>query len=72
MAHHQQIAYFKDIPALLKALKSFTPKSNLFHIHKHEDVPATHSTETQIFRSGTFSASLLTSGEAAYKNGMQE
>jgi AraC family transcriptional regulator, transcriptional activator of pobA len=68
----KSISYFKDITTLLKALQTFTPQSNLFHIHKHEDVPATHSTETQIFRSDTFSASLLTSGEAEYKIGLQD
>ncbi len=66
------ISYFKDISALLKALQTFTPQSNLFHIHRHEDVPATHSRETHIFRSNTFSASLLISGKAEYKIGMQE
>jgi AraC family transcriptional regulator, transcriptional activator of pobA len=71
MDRQKSITYFKDITALLKALQSFTPQSNFFHIHRHEDVPATHSTETQIFRSNTFSVSLLTSGEAEYKIGLQ-
>jgi AraC family transcriptional regulator, transcriptional activator of pobA len=72
MDKQKSILYFKDISALLKALQTFTPQSNLFHIHRHEDVPSTHSAETQIFRSDTFSASLLTSGEAAYKIGLQD
>jgi AraC family transcriptional regulator, transcriptional activator of pobA len=72
MDRQKSISYFKDISALLKALQTFTPQSNLFHIHRHEDVPASHSTETQIFRSDTFSASLLTSGEAEYKIGLQD
>jgi len=66
------ISYFKNISELLKALKTFTPQSNLFHIHRHEEVPETHSAETQIFRSDTFSASLLIEGEAEYKIGMKE
>lgn len=72
MDRPKSISYFKDITTLLKALKTFSPQSNLFHIHRHEDVPTTHSTETQIFRSDTFSASLLVSGEAEYKIGLQE
>jgi AraC family transcriptional regulator, transcriptional activator of pobA len=72
MNRQKSISYFKDISALLNALQTVSPQSNLFHIHKHEDVPATHSSETQIFRSDTFSASLLTSGEATYRIGMQE
>jgi AraC family transcriptional regulator, transcriptional activator of pobA len=72
MNGQKSISYFKDIAALLKALQTVTPQSNLFHIHRHEDAPATHSAETQIFRSDTFSASLLTGGEAVYKIGMQE
>jgi AraC-like DNA-binding protein len=66
------ISYFKDITTLLKALRTFTPQSNLFHIHKHEEVPETHSAETQIFRSDTFSASLLIEGAAKYKIGLKE
>ncbi len=66
------IAYFQDITTFLKALKTFAPQSNLFHIHRHEDVPETHSAETQIFRTNTFSVSLLTEGEAIYKIGMRE
>jgi AraC family transcriptional regulator, transcriptional activator of pobA len=72
MERQKSISYFKDIPALLNALQTFTPQSDLFHIHRHEDVPETHSTETQIFRSDTFSVSLLTGGEALYRIGMQE
>jgi hypothetical protein len=72
MVRSKSISYFKDISALLKALRTVSPQSNLFHIHRHEDTPATHSTETQIFRSDTFSASLLTSGGAAYKIGLQD
>jgi AraC family transcriptional regulator, transcriptional activator of pobA len=72
MAILKNISYFKDITALLKALKTFSPQSNLFHIHRHENVPATHSTETQIFRSDTFSVSLFIEGKADYKIGMQE
>jgi AraC family transcriptional regulator, transcriptional activator of pobA len=72
MDRTKSISYFKDITALLKALKTFTPQTNLFHIHRHEDVPATHSNETQLFRSDTFSASLLTEGEAEYKIGLQD
>jgi AraC family transcriptional regulator, transcriptional activator of pobA len=72
MDRQKSISYFKDITALLKALQTVSPQSNQFHIHRHEDVPATHSSETQIFRSNTFSASLLTSGEAEYRIGMQE
>lgn len=67
-----QIAYFKDIGSFLKGLKSLTPQSNLFHIQKHEEVPDTHSIETQLFRTNTFSVSLLTEGEAIYKLGMKE
>jgi AraC family transcriptional regulator, transcriptional activator of pobA len=72
MNRQKSISYFKDIAALLEALRTVTPQSNLFHIHRHEDVPATHTTETQLFRSDTFSASLLTSGEAEYKIGLQD
>lgn len=72
MERQKSISYFKDITALLKALNTFAPQSNLFHIHRHEDAPSTHSTETQIFRSDTFAASLLTDGEAVYKIGLQE
>jgi AraC-like DNA-binding protein len=72
MKKGKSIFYFKDITALLNSLKTIPPQSNLFHIHRHEDVPVTHSTETQIFRSDTFSASLLTSGAAEYKIGMKE
>jgi AraC family transcriptional regulator, transcriptional activator of pobA len=66
------IPYFKDIRSLLGALKTVSPRSDLFHIHKHEEVPASHSSETQIFRSNTFSLSLLTEGEALYKIGLKE
>jgi len=66
------ISYFKDISAFLKALKTVAPQSNLFHIHRHEDAPETHSEETQLFRTNTFSVSLLTDGEATYKIGMRE
>ena len=66
------ISYFQDITAFLKALKTVVPQSNLFHIHRHEDAPETHSEETQLFRTNTFSVSLLTDGEAVYKIGMQE
>ena len=66
------ISYFKDISAFLKALKTVAPQSNLFHIHRHEDAPETHSEETQLFRTNTFSVSLLTDGEAIYKIGMRE
>lgn len=66
------ISYFQDITAFLKALKTFVPQSNLFHIHRHEDAPGTHSEETQLFRTNTFSVSLLTDGEAIYKIGMRE
>jgi len=72
MDEKTHIAYFQDISTFLKALKTFTPQSNLFHIHRHEDVPETHSAETQIFRTNTFSVSLLTEGEALYKIGMRE
>ncbi|WP_114903324.1 AraC family transcriptional regulator [Kordia sp. SMS9] len=72
MKDPSSISYFKDITALLKALRTFTPQSNLFHIHKHEEVPETHSAETQIFRSDTFSASFLIEGAAEYKIGLQE
>lgn len=51
------ISYFQDITAFLKALKTFVPQSNLFHIHRHEDAPETHSEETQLFRTNTFSVS---------------
>jgi AraC-like DNA-binding protein len=68
----KSISYFKDITTLLKALKTFSPQTNLFHIHRHEDVPATHTNETQLFRSDTFSASLLIEGEADYKIGLQD
>jgi len=66
------ISYFQDISTFLKALKTFVPQSNLFHIHRHEDAPETHSEETQLFRTNTFSVSLLTDGEAVYKIGMRE
>lgn len=72
MDEKTQIAYFQDITTFLKALKTFAPQSNLFHIHRHEDVPETHSEETQLFRTNTFSVSLLTDGEAVYKIGMRE
>lgn len=72
METNHSISYFQDITAFLKALKTFTPQSNLFHIHRHEDVPETHSEETQLFRTNTFSVSLLTDGEAVYKIGMRE
>jgi len=66
------ISYFQDISTFLKALKTFVPQSNLFHIHRHEDAPETHSEETQLFRTNTFSVSLLTDGAAVYKIGMRE
>ena len=66
------IFYFQDISTFLKALKTFVPQSNLFHIHRHEDAPETHSEETQLFRTNTFSVSLLTDGAAVYKIGMRE
>jgi len=72
LKNETSISYFKDITAPLKALRTFTPQSNLFHIHKHEEVPETHSAETQIFRSDTFSASLLIEGAAEYKIGLKE
>lgn len=72
MDKQESILYFKDIAALLNSLQTVTPRSNLFHIQKHEDVPATHLRQTQIFRSGTFSISVLTDGEAEYKIGMQD
>jgi AraC family transcriptional regulator, transcriptional activator of pobA len=72
MSNLKNISYLKDIPALLKALKTVTPQSNLFHIHRHEEVPETHLSETQLFRSDTFSVSLLTGGEAEYKIGLEE
>jgi AraC family transcriptional activator of pobA len=72
MTTNNPISYFQDISTFLKALKTFAPQSNLFHIHRHEDVPGTHSEETQLFRTNTFSVSLLTDGEAVYKIGMQE
>ncbi len=72
MDKENQIAYFKDIRSFLKGLKSLAPQSNLFHIQKHEEVPDTHSEETELFRTNTFSVSLLTEGEAIYKLGMRE
>jgi len=72
METRNSISYFQDITAFLKALNTFAPQSDLFHIHRHEDVPETHSEETQLFRTNTFSVSLLTDGEAIYKIGMRE
>jgi AraC family transcriptional regulator, transcriptional activator of pobA len=68
----KNIAYFQDISTFLKGLKSLEPQSNLYHIQKHEEVPDTHSVETLLFRTNTFSVSLLTEGEAIYKIGMRE
>ncbi len=72
MNKENHIAYFKDISSFMKGLKSLAPQSNLFHIQKHEEVPNTHSEETELFRTNTFSVSLLTEGEAIYKLGMRE
>lgn len=72
MDNSRNIAYFHDITAFMKALKSVTPRSNLFHIQRHEEVPVSHSEETELFRTNTFSVSLLTEGEALYKIGMRE
>jgi len=66
------IAYFHNITTFMKALQSLPPQSNLFHIQRHEEVPVTHSEETELFRTNTFSISLLTEGEAIYKIGMRE
>lgn len=65
-------SYYKDIVSLLKGLKTVTPLSSDFHIHKFTDTPSTWIKETSIFRSNTYSIILLTKGEAKYKIGLSE
>ncbi|MEO1258880.1 MAG: helix-turn-helix transcriptional regulator [Bacteroidota bacterium] len=64
--------YFKDIPTLLKALRTIRPQHFGFHIHRHEDTPASHADETTLFRSDAFAVLLLTDGSADYKIGLSE
>ncbi|MEM8906204.1 MAG: helix-turn-helix transcriptional regulator [Bacteroidota bacterium] len=62
--------YFKDIPTLLRALRTIQPQGFGFHIHRHEDTPESHLEETSLFRSDAYAILLLTEGTADYKIGL--
>ncbi len=67
-----EIKYFKDIPTLLRSIRTVTPRMTDFHIHRHEDTPASHLKETSIFRSDVYAILYLEEGEAYYKIGLSD
>lgn len=67
-----EIDYFRDIPTLLRALRTVEARHPHIHLHRHEQVPHTHLQETSLFRSNTYSICYLSAGEAVYTIGLSE